>query len=161
MGIFAAFKEGFQDGMNKAVSVPECIAMVERFLKECGVNLSNAKLEDSLTWVISKGSASIFISISKNEFLEETTLEITSPILRLPSQNILPFYRRCLEINGCLVGCAICACDDRILVTSERTLRGLDYQEVEEMILAVANAADLIDDELSEEFGAKLFNADD
>lgn len=161
MGIFSALSERFQEGLEKKISIEECIRMIEKLLRECKIDLSNAKDKDSPTWFIQVGSALIYIKLQKNEFIDDVTLEITSPILKLPNQNILPFYRRCLEINSTLVGCALCASEDSIMVTSERTLRGLDYQEVEDMLIAVANAADQIDDDLAEEFGAKLFLKED
>ncbi len=161
MGIFSAFIDGFKDDLDKRISVDECIGMVEQFLLNGGTDLSTSRADESLTWLIQKGSATIYLKIGKNELLDEVTLEVTSPILRLPSKNILPFYRRCLEINSSLVGCALCASEDRILMTSERTLRGLDYQEVEDMVLSVAEAADKLDDVLSEEFGAKIFSLED
>lgn len=152
---------GLQAKQATKISVEECVQMVQRFLSECGVdpNSSKLKTENCLGWLIQKGSAEIYIVIGNNELINEVTLEVFSPILKLPKQNILPFYRRCLEVNRFLIGCALCVDKDEVMVVSERQLEGLNYEELETMIICVANAADTIDDELAKEFGAQLAGA--
>lgn len=149
---------GLQAKNEKIVSVEECASMVLQLLAKCKVEPKSAEIEveGGRGWVITRGSASIIILIAKNEYIDDFTLEVYSPILKLPTQNILPFYRRCLEINRYLVNSALCVQKDDVIVMSERPLRGIDYEEVESLILSVANAADMIDDKLAEEFGAKL-----
>lgn len=159
MDLFGSLLSGLGLGQDKhKTSIEECSSMILQLLVNCGIKPDDAEIEieDGLGWLIEKGSASIFILIAKNELIEEMTLEVFSPILKLPTQNVLPFYRRCLEINRYLINCALCVQKDKVLVVSERPLQGLSYEELESLVLSVANAADMIDDELAEEFGAQL-----
>ena len=149
---------GFQSRESNKASVEECSEMVIQLLGKCKIDASSTKInvENGLGWVIEKGSASIFIIIAKNEFIDESTLEVFSPILKLPTQNILPFYRRCLELNRIMVGCALCVQKDQVMVLAERPLQGISYEEIESIVMSVANAADKLDDDLAEEFGAYM-----
>jgi hypothetical protein len=162
MGFFSdLFADANQDKAVKEVSPQECFQMVGRFLTECGLEPESCMLEEEegLGWTIQNGSAAIHILLAQNEMLEEVTIEVFSPILKIPTQNVLPFYRRCLETNRYLVGCALCVSSDNVLIVAERALSGLDYEELERMILSVAEAADAMDDELAKEFGAQLVGA--
>jgi hypothetical protein len=87
--------------------------------------------------------------------LAEPTLAVSAGILRLPPQDLLPFYRRCLELNRILVGCSIGVEGDLVVVASERSLADLNRRAVARMLLNVASAADQFDDDLAEEFGAE------
>ena len=134
----------------------DCVQMVETFLRSVGLNPKESAVANSSApgWLVTRGSANIFIFIGAQD--DETTLEIVCPILHIPSKNILPFYRRCLEINRYLLGCALCVDQDRVMLVSGRFAQGLDYKEVEAMIDYAAAAADRLDNMLAEEFGAKL-----
>jgi hypothetical protein len=166
MGIFGDLIEGFGSILgskqNNSVSIASYIQIVEVLLEEFGVDVKNSRLDlDSKNdrgWVIQKGSAQIIILISENDEDDDPTIEIFSPILKLPSQNILPFYRRCLELNWVLVGCAICVSEDKVLVRAEMPLNGLNVESIGLTILNVAGAADQLDDDLAEEFGAQLYD---
>lgn len=146
---------------NKALSeertAKDCIQLIEAFLRSVGLNPKEQRLTNpnTLGWLIIRGSAKVFILIGHDN--DEITLEIVCPILHIPSQNILPFYRKCLEINRYLTGCALCVNEDQVLLVSGRNVQGLDYKEVETMIHYAATAADGLDNKLAEEFGAKLW----
>jgi hypothetical protein len=85
---------------------------------------------------------------------------VFSPILYLPPENILPFYRRCLEINRELLNCALCVQEDKVALVSQRFVEGLDPVELEGTIGYVAAAADDLDNKLADEFGAKMCGED-
>ena len=133
--------------------------VVEAVLQHGGADPKEARLEGSGTeragWRIQRGSAPVFILLEDSG--ERSALRIESPILRLPSANLLPFYRRCLEINDRLRECALAVRDDVILLVSDRPLEALEPQEVAQSIDILSFAADNLDDELAKEFGAKLF----
>ncbi len=134
--------------------------LVENFLRHVGFKEpEKCRLESSgkerAGWCIPRGSATTFIFLEDTE--DRNALRIESPILRLPDHNILPFYRRCLEINTRLRGCALAAQDDAIVLVSDRPLEGLDPEELARGIDSLTFYADNLDDELSKEFGAKLY----
>lgn len=85
---------------------------------------------------------------------------IFSPILYLPSENILPFYLRCLEINRELLTCALCTHEDKVTLVSQRPIEGLDPEELEGTVNYLAAVADDLDNKLADEFGAKLCGED-
>ena len=61
-------------------------------------------------------SAAVFISL--HEVGGASSLRAHSPILYLPTENILPFYRRCLEINRELLNCELCAHEIEVVGSS-------------------------------------------
>lgn len=165
MGIFGDLIGGFVFSGTKKdekVSVDSYVRIVEDLLSEIGVDVKDSRLDldskDERGWVIQKGSAQIIILIAENDLVEDFTIEVVSPILKLPSQNILPFYRRCLELNRYLVGCATCVNEDKVLVRAELSLSGLTLESLALLILNVAGSADQLDNDLAEEFGAKLYD---
>ncbi len=134
--------------------------LVDAALEALGVEGVREDSEEGVDWNLQVGSAPIRIGLQANEVLEEPTVEISAPILRLPPRNLLAFYRRCLELNRILVGCAIGVEDDVVMVAAERRLPGLDRAQFMEMLLNVASAADEFDDVLAAEFGAEKLGED-
>ncbi len=152
MGLFGTKKVAV-----KETTVQDCIGMVEKFLKKVGLKASDHRLRESDTvgWWLRRGSAHIYIVL--NQVGDEKTVRVFSPILYLPDDHVLPFYRRCLELNMSLVQCAFAATDDTIGLVSERPLQGLDEQELETLLHYVSGVADDIDNALADEFKAKLY----
>lgn len=136
-------------------------AMVDTVLDGLGVDGQREEDEDGSHWTLQVGSAVLAIDLSRNAVLDEPTLAVSSTILRLPEQELLAFYRRCLELNRILVGCSIGVEGDLVLVASERGLSDLNPRAVARMLLNVASAADQFDDDLAEEFGAEKLGSGD
>ena len=141
---------------HKSVSMDDCIHMVEEFFKRVGLNANQHRITEEATpaWGLHRGSAAVYVSIHEND--GEPSLRVFSPILFLPEEKILPFYRRCLEINRDLLNCSICAHEDKIALVSQRPIEGLDPEEVDLTIGYLAAVADELDNKLSDEFGAKM-----
>lgn len=152
MGLF-----GTKTVQMKETTVKDCIRMVEGFFRKIGINPNSQRLpqKDTFGWWIHRGSAVIFIIL--NDHGGATTVRIVSPILYLPEEFILPFYRRCLEINMELLNCALGVTEDKVVVVSERPLTGLDPVEFESTLDYLSAVADDLDDKLANEFGAKLY----
>ncbi len=137
--------------------VKDCVQMVETFLRNVGLDPKAQRFPepDALVWFAVGGNAKLFIFIENVD--GTTTLGVNSPILYLPSQNLLPFYRRCLELNRGLLNCAICVLEDEVILTSTRSAQGLDYSELERTFYHLSGTADMLAKNLAEEFGAKLW----
>ena len=152
MGLFGTKKVA-----EKETTVKDCVRMIEGFFRKVKLNPNEYRLpdRDTLGWFLQRGSARIYILL--NQQGETKTVQIISPILYLPEDHILPFYRRCLEMNMHLINCAFAASDDKIVLVSERPLEGLDQQELEGMIQYLSAVADDIDDKLGNEFKAQLY----
>ena len=138
-------------------TLQECEKLVETFFKNEGLNPKEHRVEGAKgTWWVSRGSAIIYIFV--NEAQDMNTLRIASPILYLPHENLLPFYRACLEINYGLIYCGIAIDKDIAFLISERPLLGLDAEEVQDMMRILAYYADKYDNELAKEFGAQIYS---
>ena len=100
MGLFGTKKV-------KETTVKDCVKMIEKFYKNLGFSPDAHRLTDpdTLGWYIQRGSVVIFIILNEHNGLN--TVRIAAPIVYLPEDNILPFYRRCLEINTDLINCSI------------------------------------------------------
>ena len=64
----------------------------------------------------------------------EGYLQVLSPIIHLPDQNLLPLYRRLLELNLQLTNTSIGVYLDVVYVFNERPLQGLDSVEANHII---------------------------
>jgi len=152
MGLFRSSKKSSREN-----TVQDCERMVERFLKKVKLNPKEQRLSqgEGLGWWISRGSAVIYIYLNENG--HSPTIRIIAPILYLPDDHILPFYRRCLELNTELINCAVGVVDDKVALVNERPIAGLDQAELESVLHYLSGVADEIDDKLAEEFGARLY----
>ena len=151
MGIFRSKKKNTDDG-----SIQQCVKMIKLFYKSHSLNINDFRMQGRENgWWIQRGSAVIYIILNPHE--ESPSIRIVSPILYLPEDFIVPFYRRCLELNMELMQCAIGASGDRVSVVSERPIAGLDQEELKSMIGYLSAVADDIDDKLADEFKAKLY----
>jgi hypothetical protein len=142
---------------TKETPITDYVKMVETFLKKVDLNPTQQRLpnRDTLGWWVQRGSALIYITLNQHESVP--TLRVLSPILYLPENYILPFYRRCLELNMELIHCAFGVINDRITLVSERPLKGLDQQELEGLIGYLSSMADEMDDKLGAEFNAQKY----
>ena len=151
MGLFGTKKVEI-----KETTVKDCVKMIESFLKKNRFNPNDQRLNnsDTLGWWVQRGSAVIYILLNQHE--REPTVRILSPILYLPEEHILPFYRRCLELNMSLINCAFGAMDDQIALVTERPIAGLDAEELEGTLHYLSAVADDVDDKLAAEFQARM-----
>jgi hypothetical protein len=152
MSLFNAKK-----AQSKEVVVQECAKMIEAFLKKNNFNPSKQRLpnKNNLGWWVQRGSAIIYILLNPQG--HTPTLRIISPILYLPENHILPFYRKCLELNTELMNCAFGVLNDKVVLVNERPIEGLDLQEFEDNMGYLAIVADDVDDKLSAEFNAQMY----
>ena len=131
---------------------------VEQILLGVGVDPQQARmnLQDGFGWSFRRGSATIEVYVSQQE--GAGYLQVLSPIIHLPMNNLLPLYRRLLELNLQLTNAALGVHLDVVYVFSERPLEGLDAVEANNIITLVAGYADELDDKLVGEFGGRLYS---
>lgn len=134
--------------------------LIEDILSDLGIdpqeNLEEAQEKTRYSWCVRRGSANVFIELfSENS---ESYFMVDCPILRLPPQEKREgFYRRLLELNDKLVEAGLVARGDEIHLVGIRPLRGLDAEEASGMLDRISGWADNLDNSLSEEFGAPLW----
>jgi type III secretion system-like peptide-binding chaperone len=120
------------------------------------LNPNDQRVQDRQgTWWIMRGSAIVYIFVNEAENMN--TLRIASPILfyltklasilQSLSGNKLQFSRLAMAINKEIV-CLI----------SERPLLGLDVEKIMDAMRILAFYADRYDNELADEFGAKIYS---
>lgn len=106
-----------------------------------------AKTTGPNTWVFNKGSATIRVKIIKGA--ESVWFSVESEIMRVPNQNLMRFYKKVLELNGpATFGAFFSVRNDILMVSSLRTVEGLEPKEIESIVTIVAEVADKYDDEL-------------
>ena len=133
-------------------------AVVEQILAAAGVDVTAARMatETGFGWTFVRGSATIELYVSQQD--GAGYLQVLSPILHLPSNGLLPLYRRLLEMNLQLTNAAIGVHEDKVYLFSERPLEGLDGAEANTIINLVSGYADELDDKLIAEFGGRLYS---
>ncbi len=124
--------------------------MVNDLLASFGLDPEKCRHRPKTLWSAYRGSALIYTEIFKIDDVDY--IEISCPIMLLPSKNLLPFYRKLLEINFQLMGIKFFVRDQWVYIAENRELKGLDSEELKAMILRVSYHADRLDETLSEEF---------
>jgi hypothetical protein len=153
MGLFS------QPKINKG-GFEETEAMVETYYRHRGLNPEQYRLDssDGTGWWLQEGSAQIYIVIQEGEEGIGSLLRISSPLVYVPEQNKESFYRRLLDLNSNLTHCALATYGDMVMVLSQRPSTGLVQEELDEWVWNTAYIADLLDDKLIEEFGARPYS---
>jgi hypothetical protein len=130
---------------------------VEYILSSINVNPTEARVtvEAGYGWSFQRGSALIEVYVSQED---RGYLQVLSPIMHLPYNNLLALYRKLLELNLKLTNAAVGVFEDVIYVYNERPLEGLDHIEAESIIRKVAIYAEELDQTLIQEFDGRLYN---
>ena len=131
--------------------------MINEYYKRRGLESKNHGVPgcEGYGWWITEGSAKIYIFVQDDRI--GTVIRVHSPILNFPEKNREAFFLRLLEINRDLSGCSVSAFDGVIMVGGQRPIVGLDQEELNSLIWSVSYAADMLDDQLNEEFGAPIY----
>lgn len=142
-------------------TLSEAVHMVETYFKHRGLNPEQFKLQGSHEsgWWLQEGSAEVYIILQNGTEEVGTVLRISSPLVHIPENNREQLYRHLLELNNNLSSCALSVYNDLVLVVSQRPTLGLCQEEMDELVWNAAYIADLLDDKLAQQFGAKLYGA--
>lgn len=105
-----------------------------------------------------QGSAKIYLFVQ--DAAGGPVLRLTSPLVFIPSENREAFFRRLLDVNCNMSSCALATHGDVVLVVAQRPTLGLIQEEVDELAWSVAYVADLLDQQLAEEFKAQMYSDD-
>ncbi len=127
--------------------------MVNDLLASFGLDPEKCRHRPKTLWSAYRGSALIYTEIFKIDNVDY--IEISCPITLLPSRNLLPFYRRLLEINFQLMGIKFFIRDQWVYIAENRELKDLDLEELKAMENRVSYHADRLDEVLIEEFKSR------
>ena len=137
--------------------IQECKFKIRGILEASPLNEGEEWRETEDGFLYQVGSAGIIIHFTVDEN-NDSFVELYSPIVKLPSDNLLAFYRCLLELNFEGGGQAAVGIDhDSVYVCATRDVDGLG-SELAEVIIAVGDMADNLDDYLHDEFGAPKFD---
>lgn len=124
--------------------------MISDLLASHGLDPEKCRQRPKTLWSAYRGSALIYTELFKINDVDY--IEISSPIMKMPSKNLLPFYRRLLELNHKMVAVKFFLINDWLYLSENRELKGLDLDELKAMEDRVSSFADQHDELLIEEF---------
>ncbi|MBE9046227.1 YbjN domain-containing protein [Pleurocapsales cyanobacterium LEGE 10410] len=109
--------------------------------------------DEGSLWKFQYGSVEVFVQLTGES--EEDLLTVWSSLLQLPAKDEPGLMRRLLEMNwsGTFETC-FSIHDNKVMVSSQRTVADMYPGEISRIITLVANIADDNDEDLKEEFGA-------
>lgn len=127
--------------------------MVDELLASYGLDPEKCRHRPKRLWSAYRGSALIYTEIFNLDGIDY--IEVSCPVMTIPSRNLLPFYRRLLEVNFELMGVKFFLKQDLVYLSENRQLQGLDKDELHQMQERVSRNADRLDDQLIMEFKAR------
>ena len=131
--------------------------MIQCYVESVGLTRENTYNDQNKNWLWKKGSASIEVFIYTIMFPSggrRDYLRICSPLMKIPANNLLNFYRHLLELNDIRLGVklGIMPNTNTVFATYERDIRGMDFQELTTCISDLEGWADELDDQLKAKF---------
>jgi hypothetical protein len=146
-----------RDPQNYENPIHQHARVIDSILAQIGLNPEDVRMktDEGFGWSFRRGSAVIEIYLSQHG--GTGYLQVLSPIVHIPTENVLPLYRHLLELNLQLTSAALGVYNDVVYVFYERPLDGLDANETNDIISKVAGYADDLDNEIVEEFGGRLY----
>lgn len=140
------------------MSLEQQAMVVERILATIRIDPEEARMatEQGYGWSFQRGSALLEVYLVQQE--DREYFQVLSPIMHLPDGNLLPLYRRLLELNLSLTNASLGVYLDVIYVFNERPLQGLDASEADYIIQQIGEYADDLDNQLVNEFGGRLYS---
>ena len=108
--------------------------------------------DEGSLWKFQYGSVEVFVQLTGET--DNDLLTVWASVLKLPAKDESSLMRKLLEMNwsGTFETC-FSIHDNRVLVSSQRTVADLHPGEISRIITLVANIADDNDDILQAEFG--------
>lgn len=125
---------------------------INQFLEKMG---DLGPLDEDGECVLVKGNAKVLVKVCEDDDL----LAVSSPVIALPTENLLPLFRRLLGLNlddTRDASFALNESSDKVELRVKRPLDNLDYEEFERAVTTVAEVADEYNDRLADEFGAEM-----
>ena len=131
--------------------------IIENVIRDHGIEPDANRVsavEGGAAWAMKFGSAAVMIALNPAANGLTARLRIVSPVIKFEPSSPLGLFTRLLELNGkTLPGVAFGIVNNEVVLVCERSVRGLDREEVEEMIALIGHYSDKYDDLLALEFG--------
>lgn len=133
------------------------VEMIHCYAESVGLSREQTYNAERKNWRWKNGSANIEVLIDKLNFSNGSRrdyLRVFSPLMTIPANNLLAFYRHLLELNDSKLGVKLTIMPNSQMVyaTYERDIKGMDYSELSTCIADLEYWADKLDDELKAQF---------
>ncbi len=141
--------------MSDEFNIDHYHGIIRETLQELGLVPDECYNKDDNYYSMSRGSADVFISLFTIERPDEPPewyVEWSSPVFKLPSENLLAFYRRLLEENAQRIAVKFSIKEDTVWLEITRELNGVDTKECFRNLTRIGDTADELDDLLRGEF---------
>ena len=146
---------------HQEANLKACIDMVESVLSGMGHDpiASRQAMETGPAWGLKAGSAAVFIYVTPSpQEPGVNTIQIVSAVMR-PPEDSKALYAHLLDLNASqLTGAAFGVRDGAVVVSTDRSTKGLDAVEIEDMVRRVSEYADYFDDILTVEYGGTRYS---
>ncbi|CAN5427225.1 hypothetical protein BH09BAC4_BH09BAC4_10390 [soil metagenome] len=131
--------------------------MIQCYVESVGLSKERTYNPTNKNWLWTKGSASIEVFIETINFASGSRrdyLRVCSPLMTIPANNLLSFYRHLLELNNIRLGVKLGIMPDtqKVFATYERDIQGMDYLELTTCITDLELWADELDDQLKAKY---------
>lgn len=139
-------------------TIDEVSGLIQNFFNKIGISADQQRLQSANGngWWVNRGSAVIYIFVQDSQ--TGAFIRVVSPIVYMPTQNLLPFYRKLLDSNNNLLGCGLATDKDVVLLVAQRPTLGIGQEELDALVDNLARVADTLDNELAAEFGARVYS---
>ena len=126
-------------------------------LEKLGVDPKSARLSDAKErgWLAQLDSVPMFVSLSDLE--GESAMRLVCPLLYMPPRDLLPFYRKLLDLNMELGAATIAMDRDVVCVICQQTLAGGSASAVETIMKRVIKTGKILKDGFMAEFPLARF----
>ncbi len=128
---------------------------LEAIFESEGLVLSEHKIEDSehKSWAIGTGHEQIYAVIIIND-TDPTMifLEIDSILGEMPQNNLLPFYRKCLELNYSLFNGSITLLGAQVWYVQQQYIENINESKLASMFAEQLSNTEKLYEVLSNEF---------
>ncbi len=144
---------------KKPTTVNNIVKWLDSIFQKMGFILSDHEIEGTniKTWEIMYDQIPFFIRIDEIES-DIIFFELRSMLCEIPRQNILPFYRKCLELNYDLFGGTIILAETKVCYVQKRQIGYITEEELLGMVGNHLYAATELLSNLSGEFDILKIN---
>ena len=134
------------------MSIESSLKTITEVLTKLGVDPTTYQLPDSngKGWAVPMDKSILFVNLGEVD--GQPSLRMTCPILFMPTQDLMPFYRKLLDLNSKLIDGALAMDRDTVYIITQQALDGLSSAAVEGLIQRTRKQADVLTDLLIQEF---------
>jgi hypothetical protein len=137
---------------SKKTTVVDIVDWITDVFKEAELDLSEYAVPDvAYTWVTYIDEIQLYIKIDTSD-PEANNLILDSCLCEIPTKEILPFYRKCLDMNSLFLGGCLTLDETRVSFVQRRTIENMNEAEFGQIIGYQMSVSEQVLKELNEEF---------